>query len=200
MPTIAVAANKPMLAAADRRAQFQLNKTITVNNERKLVRAMSAPIRPIVDDNNLSKIQQGKRRVLRRKKNYGRDRFGADADCAAAAAALQTHLFFEGDEDDDIVLSAASVKGKSLGATKCGVTGPLNCNNQLQQQQQNRSRTVLNGCDVVTLVSLLSSGGSDSEREDVSTSTKNGETIVAAIGGTGGKAPMLGKSGKSGKY
>lgn len=182
-----------ILTAADRRAQFQSNKSTTGNNDRKLVRAMSAPIRPIIDDSS-AKALQGKRRILRRKKNLGRDRFGGDAD---GGTSLQTQLFFEGDEDDDILLSTASVKAKSSVLTKGGANSTLmNCN-----QQQNRSRTVLSGCDVVTLVSLLSSGGSDSEREDCSTPTKNGDAIVATIGATNvGKAPMLSKTGKSGKY
>lgn len=165
-----------MLTAAERRAQFQSNKTATVTNERKLVRAMSAPIRTISDDNS-AKALQNKRRIMRRKKNCGRDRTAADDE-------LRAQLFFEGDEDDEI-----SVKGKSTTVKNC---------NGIGIGQQNRSRTILTGCDVVTLVSLLSSGGSDSEREDASTATKNGDVIVATAGSSGGKAPMLSKTGKSG--
>lgn len=116
---------------------------------------------------------------MRRKKNCARDRIAADN-------LLQAQLFFEGDEDDEI-----GAKGKSTDVTKCNGIG-LN--------QPNRSRTMLTGCDVVTLVSLLSSGGSDSEREDASTAIKNGDAIVATVGCSGGKAPMLSKTGKSGAH
>lgn len=49
------------------------------------------------------------------------------------------------------------------------------------------------GCDIVTLVSLLSSGGSDSEKEETPSLTKTDIVIPK------GRAPMLRKTGKSGK-
>lgn len=56
---------------------------------------------------------------------------------------------------------------------------------------QSRPQSAL-GCDIVTLVSLLSSGGSDSEKEETPPLTKT-DIVVPK------RAPMLRKTGKSGK-
>lgn len=110
------------------------------------------------------KVVNSKKRVLRRKK-IGREK----------EETLENTFFEADEEDEDNDGSIKSGKGKS--SNKKGGT---------------KGRTALGGCDVVTLVSLLSSGGSDSEREDAAPSIK------IEGGSASGKPPMLGKTGKSG--
>ncbi|XP_062549493.1 myb-like protein I isoform X2 [Armigeres subalbatus] len=152
---------------AQRRAQFHASRQHSEAAERRppLVRAMSAPIRPIDTD---SKFLQSKKKSRKKKILRERDEIN------------------ECDEDDfdeeTLKLNAANSK------------------NTLAVAGQ-RSRSVLGGaCDIETLVSLLSSGGSDSEKEDTvpteSVDLNNSSTInynsVLKL-----RAPMLKKAGKS---
>ncbi|XP_065084665.1 protein hunchback-like [Ochlerotatus camptorhynchus] len=158
---------------AQRSAQFQANRQNSETAERRppLVRAMSAPIRPIDND---SKFLQSKKKTRKKKILRERDEIN------------------ECDEDDfdEETLKLNTTNSKNTLAAAAG--GP-------------RSRSVLGGaCDIETLVSLLSSGGSDSEKEDTvpthgADSTGNSSTnfninISSALKS---RAPMLKKAGKS---
>lgn len=135
------------LSAADRRAAFQSSKSIlsaaTAERRPPMVRAMSAPIRPTLQDNAKT---TNKRRPIRRRR-IGRDR------STEGFADNNNSLIIEADDDDedDVVDIGGATKGKHL------VRRPPNAA---------RSKSALGVSDVVTLVSLLSSGGSDSERDE----------------------------------
>lgn len=76
---------------------------------------------------------------------------------------------------------------------------PLTCRPKIKVSKipmQSRPQSAINGCDIVTLVSLLSPGGSDSEKEDHSTSSCNNKSDVTCTERRGG--PSLRKMGKSG--
>lgn len=145
---------KPILSsAAAKRAQFQSSRgteTLTsVERERPrppLVRAMSAPIRPL--DDSMKQLQN--KRKSRRRKNF-RDR------------------------DDILELDEDELNDSSN-----------NKNNKNRKPPPPRTRSAL-GCDIETLVSLLSSGGSDSEKEE-SSPNKNELPKV--------RTPMLRKTGE----
>ena len=169
--------------AADRRAAFQSSKTIVNNGTARrapLVRAMSAPIRPSTDE-SMTKVLQGKRRPLRRKKIGRSDESSPD------------DAFYEPNtpSSDDQELTSVE-KYSSTNKTKPQkklLPVPL---------PQQRSRSVLGGCDVVTLVSLLSSGGSDSEREDSNNTTSHNKNDASSSSINQQRAPMLKKQLKSG--
>ncbi|XP_055607493.1 AF4/FMR2 family member lilli-like isoform X2 [Uranotaenia lowii] len=161
---------------AQRRAQFHANRqyTLTTSDRRPpLVRAMSAPIRP-VDDN--SKFLQSSKKKLRKKR-----------------ALRERDELYECDEDDfdeDTLRNNAVNNGNGK-------------NHPAALPPGSRARSVLGtttttttACDIETLVSLLSSGGSDSEKEDTVPPDLDGPNAI----GTSAlkcKAPMLKKSGKS---
>lgn len=102
----------------------------------------------------------------------------------------------EDDFDEDTLKLNTTNSKNTLAAAAAGGGGP-----------GPRSRSVLGGaCDIETLVSLLSSGGSDSEKEDTvptngvnptgnNSSTNFNIDISSALKS---RAPMLKKSGKSG--
>ncbi|XP_053674255.1 uncharacterized protein LOC128724557 [Anopheles nili] len=182
---------------AQRRAQFQANRQNSEAHDRRhppLVRAMSAPIRPA--DTDASKFLQGKkkprrRKVLREKDDYNiceEDEYSDDEGCKMAPTGL--------------VGVAANLTGSTAGRQMPACIMPM------------RSRSVLGGpCDIETLVSLLSSGGSDSEKEQESASqttpatgsqspTTAGTAALRAaqfssVQFAKGRAPMLKKAGKS---
>ncbi|XP_053687016.1 uncharacterized protein LOC128736556 [Sabethes cyaneus] len=157
---------------AQRRAQFHASRQQSeAHTDRRppLVRAMSAPNRPIEEN---PKFLQNKKKPRKKKPLRERDEIN------------------ECDEDD--FDDAEAVK--------------LNTANNKNSMLGPRSRSVIGGtaCDIETLVSLLSSGGSDSEKED---STPNdadccnggGAPVHPNIIGSAlkSRAPMLKKTGKS---
>lgn len=176
--------------AQQRRAQYHASSTCSRQNSESvavvekrppLVRAMSAPIRPI-DDN--SKFLQSSKRKQARKKKVLRDRDEIN----------------ECDEDayeDDPVKNNSSNSNATANNNQKVITGGQ------------RSRSVLGGpCDIETLVSLLSSGGSDSEKEDsapspttdsdsYSTNNNNNNNLIGSALKTTARPPMLKKAGKS---
>ncbi|XP_059619248.1 uncharacterized protein LOC132263482 [Phlebotomus argentipes] len=129
-----------------------------------LVRAMSAPIRPTAEP------PQNRRKTARRRK-FGRDR--EENLLMSSRKSL---------ERQDAVTNDTSPARNSQGSSKI---------------TERKGSSVISGarssigCDIVTLVSLLSSGGSDSEREDNGQSgTGKSEKIVV-------RPPSLKKTGKS---
>jgi len=82
------------------------------------------------------------------------------------------------------------------------LSSDANGSNKQQQKQLSRARSVI-APDVITLVSLLSSEGSDSEREETSSaSTPTGnekQSTPTAQRSPQRRAPLLRKTGKSGK-
>lgn len=173
--------------AQQRRAQYHASSTSSRQNSESafekrppLVRAMSAPIRPI-DDN--SKFLQSSKRKQARKKKVLRDRDEIN-ECDEDAY-----------EDDPVKNNSHATANNNQKVIPGAGAGQ-------------RSRSVLGGpCDIETLVSLLSSGGSDSEKEDsapspttdsdsYSTINNNNNLIGSALKATP-RPPMLKKTGKS---
>ncbi|XP_049290670.1 uncharacterized protein LOC125767803 [Anopheles funestus] len=182
---------------AQRRAQFQANRQNSEAHDRRhppLVRAMSAPIRPA--DTEATKLLQGKKKPRRRKVLREKDEYN----------------ICEEDEFSDDGCSKVGppgMGGLQHGSGSNGRQVPA-CILPM------RSRSVLGGpCDIETLVSLLSSGGSDSEKEQDATQTSPGNTGQQSPTATAappvtyhrtqfssahlakGRAPMLKKAGKS---
>lgn len=124
-----------------------------------IVRAMSAPIRPL--DGSL-KFMQSKRRVRRKRIEKEKIEFQLSAEIPADV---------EHDLEEKLQLSKS--RAKKIVQTKS-------------------KNSTLGGSEIVTLVSLLSSGGSDSEREEISLN----KAEITSIGI--GRTPMLRKAGKSG--
>uniref|UniRef100_A0A182QFQ2 Uncharacterized protein n=1 Tax=Anopheles farauti TaxID=69004 RepID=A0A182QFQ2_9DIPT len=183
---------------AQRRTQFQANRQNSEAHDRRhppLVRALSAPIRPA--DTEPSKFLQGKKKPRRRKVLREKDE----------------HNICEEDEYSD---DGGSKMAAPLGAPGSQTMGPAGRPMPAACILPMRSRSVLGGpCDIETLVSLLSSGGSDSEKEQDSTQappgqqspTGNGVTSSSSVAAfraqfssahlAKGRAPMLKKTGKS---
>uniref|UniRef100_A0A182S9C3 Uncharacterized protein n=1 Tax=Anopheles maculatus TaxID=74869 RepID=A0A182S9C3_9DIPT len=184
---------------AQRRAQFQANRQNSEAHDRRhppLVRAMSAPIRPA--DTDASKLAQGKKKPRRRKVLREKDEY---------------NICEEDEFSDD---GCNKLSGAGTGGTQ---TMGSNGRQVPACILPMRSRSVLSGpCDIETLVSLLSSGGSDSEKEQDSTQasaagtgqqqpTTDSVTLQANAFHRGqpfssahlakGRAPMLKKAGKS---
>ncbi|XP_058066319.1 mucin-19 [Anopheles bellator] len=182
---------------AQRRAQFQANRQNSEAHDRRhppLVRAMSAPIRPA--DPDTSKFLQSKKKSRRKKALREKDEY---------------NICEEDEYSDDGGGGGGGVLGLPNGAggakSSLVATFPL------------RSRSVLGGaCDIETLVSLLSSGGSDSEKEQesaagtaaqqnsdcplptgpVPSSYRQPAAFSSTVGHLKGpRAPMLKKAGKS---
>ncbi|ETN65962.1 hypothetical protein AND_002267 [Anopheles darlingi] len=191
---------------AQRRAQFQANRQNSEAHDRRhppLVRAMSAPIRPA--DPDTSKFLQSKKKPRRRKVLREKDEYNICEEDEYS------------DEGGNILCSSGSSSNGTgtLSANGGGTVKGLASNGALPL----RSRSVLGGaCDIETLVSLLSSGGSDSEKEqEQQHSTQNivpnGSTSGHGAGSgvtspasfrqpftsahLKGRAPMLKKTGKS---
>ncbi|XP_058831530.1 formin-J [Topomyia yanbarensis] len=167
-PSPASSSNGRGSSLAQRRAQFQAsrqNQSEATERRPPLVRAMSAPNRPIEDN---SKFLQNKKKTRKKKVLRERDEINeCDED--------------DFEEADSVNLTSANNKNPVLGP---------------------RSRSVIGGtaCDIETLVSLLSSGGSDSEKEDSTTGTDfSGVSTNSNIIGSSlkSRAPMLKKAGKS---
>uniref|UniRef100_A0A182XYW7 Uncharacterized protein n=1 Tax=Anopheles stephensi TaxID=30069 RepID=A0A182XYW7_ANOST len=183
---------------AQRRAQFQANRQNSEAHDRRhppLVRAMSAPIRPA--DTDACKLLQGKKKPRRRKVLREKDEY---------------NICEEDEFSDD---GCGKLAGPGAGGTQ---TMGSNGRQVPACILPMRSRSVLGGpCDIETLVSLLSSGGSDSEKEQDSTQASSASTGQQSPTGAvapqpnafhrgqpfssahlaKGRAPMLKKAGKS---
>uniref|UniRef100_A0A6E8WB34 Uncharacterized protein n=1 Tax=Anopheles coluzzii TaxID=1518534 RepID=A0A6E8WB34_ANOCL len=174
---------------AQRRAQFQANRQNSEAHDRRhppLVRAMSAPIRPA--DTDASKFLQGKKKPRRRKVLREKDEY---------------NICEEDEFSDEGGAGTAQPTTGPNGRQVPGCILPM------------RSRSVLGGqCDIETLVSLLSSGGSDSEKEQDAAQPSPGQQSPTVPHGTPAanfraqfaaahlqakapRAPMLKKAGKS---
>uniref|UniRef100_A0A182NHV0 Uncharacterized protein n=1 Tax=Anopheles dirus TaxID=7168 RepID=A0A182NHV0_9DIPT len=182
--------------AQQRRAQFQANRQNSEAHDRRhppLVRALSAPIRPA--DSEASKFLQGKKKPRRRKVLRERDEYNI---CEED----------EYSDDGGSRMAVPGAPGSQPTGAAAGRPMPAACILPL------RSRSVLGGpCDIETLVSLLSSGGSDSEKEQDTTQASPGQQSPTATGVASsaatfraqfssahlakGRAPMLKKTGKS---
>uniref|UniRef100_A0A1B0GND8 Uncharacterized protein n=1 Tax=Phlebotomus papatasi TaxID=29031 RepID=A0A1B0GND8_PHLPP len=126
-----------------------------------LVRAMSAPIRTTADP------AQNRRKNPRRRK-FGRDR--EENLLMSSRKSLERQDAITSDTSPSRSTKSCERKGSS------GISGG--------------TRSAI-GCDIVTLVSLLSSGGSDSERED------NGQPTTGKPEKSVVRPPSLKKTGKS---
>ncbi|KAH8263960.1 hypothetical protein KR038_010398 [Drosophila bunnanda] len=156
---------------------LSISPALTIQRRPPLVRAMSAPVRGL-DESSKGVIAASKRsqQKLRRRKIFTRT---PSTTVVTAGAALD-------------VLGGGDSSSSGGGTTASGSSS---------KKALNRARSVV-APDVITLVSLLSSEGSDSERED------NCSTVVASPPaggaekqqpGAGGqrRAPLLRKTGKS---
>ncbi|XP_050093492.1 uncharacterized protein DDB_G0271670 [Anopheles aquasalis] len=198
---------------AQRRAQFQANRQNSEAHDRRhppLVRAMSAPIRPA--DPDTSKFLQSKKKPRRRKVLREKDEYNICEEDEYS------------DEGGNILCSSgssSSCNGTGGGALSTNGAGTVKGSASIGNGGLPlRSRSVLGGaCDIETLVSLLSSGGSDSEKEqEQQNSTQNTVPPNGPASGHGagsgvaspasfrqpftsahlkGRAPMLKKTGKS---
>ncbi|XP_052860741.1 uncharacterized protein LOC128267836 [Anopheles cruzii] len=185
---------------AQRRAQFQANRQNSEAHDRRhppLVRAMSAPIRPA--DPDTSKFLQSKKKSRRKKALREKDEY---------------NICEEDEYSDDGGGGGGGAGGGVLGLPN----GAGGAKSSLVATLPLRSRSVLGGaCDIETLVSLLSSGGSDSEKEQESAagatpqqssdfslpagpvplSYRQAAAFSSTVGHLKGRAPMLKKAGKS---
>lgn len=163
--------------AESRRAQFQANRSVTLPDRRpRLVRAMSAPIKPIASELSMQPQHLNKRR-LRRKKSIQQenDRFEIQIE------QRRPQLFLNNATNSVIV---SNQNTRPVSRTRLA-KGP--------KTNQIRTRSAYSGCDIVTLVSLLSPSGSDSEKEEPSSAHEKNE-------GTSARAPSLRRTGKSGWF
>lgn len=179
---------KPMInrmTAETRRNQFR-QKSASINEARpRLMRAMSAPIRqnPPLDahekpTNAINSNQCVTKRRLRRKKI-------APIEMDPFNIKITNHQTYPEKiigqrQFDDRPSTAKSLSSRAFRAAK-----------PPKSTVQPRAKSAVNGCEIVTLVSLLSPSASDSEKEDL----VNGNSD-----GTNDKCfPSLRKVGKSGK-
>lgn len=167
----------PKMATENKRYQFQTQRSASVGDARpKLLRAMSAPIRPSTVDQQTTQLNQSKKR-LRRKK--------------IAPMETEQYDFKLVQQQQRKIFLEKNTVGQANGrpsTSRSKVKPPKCAANTIA-----RTRSGFNGFDIVTLVSLLSPGGSDSEKEDVSSTTcDNNENS------SGNRAPSLRKCGKSG--
>lgn len=178
--------NKSMsnrLSAETRRNQFR-QKSVSLNDSRpRLMRAMSAPIRqnppPEARDKTSSpNNQNANKKRLRRKKIAPIEIEPFSLKLAPSHQypnKLVTQRSF-----DERPSTAKALSSRAVKATK-----------PPKPVVQPRAKSAVNGCEIVTLVSLLSPGASDSEKEDYSNAT-NDSSHERTI-------PSLRKVGKSGK-
>lgn len=179
---------KPMfnrMTAETRRNQFR-QKSASVNEVRpRLMRAMSAPIRPNpppeaqerhTNANNVN--QSVTKRRLRRKKiaPIETDPFNIKiTHHHQYPDKIMAHRHF-----DERPSTAKSLSSRAFRAAK-----------PPKPTVQPRAKSAAHGCEIVTLVSLLSPGASDSEKEDLVNGNSDGPTEKGF--------PSLRKVGKSGK-
>ncbi|XP_037715386.1 uncharacterized protein LOC119550629 isoform X1 [Drosophila subpulchrella] len=153
---------------------LSISPALTVQRRPPLVRAMSAPVRGL-DESSKGVIAASKRsqQKLRRRKIFTR------TPSSSVGGGVSVPLDVIGDTTSSSSSSTIS-------------NGP--------KKALNRARSVV-APDVITLVSLLSSEGSDSEREDNSSvavsSPPAGGAEKQPPGATQRRAPLLRKTGKS---
>ncbi|XP_016928106.3 uncharacterized protein [Drosophila suzukii] len=156
---------------------LSISPALTVQRRPPLVRAMSAPVRGL-DESSKGVIAASKRsqQKLRRRKIFTR------TPSSSVGGGVSVPLDVIGDTTSSSSSSTIS-------------NGP--------KKALNRARSVV-APDVITLVSLLSSEGSDSEREDNSSvavsSPPAGGAEKQPPGATQRRAPLLRKTGKSDSY
>ncbi|KAH8372903.1 hypothetical protein KR009_007467 [Drosophila setifemur] len=157
---------------------LSISPPLTVQRRPPLVRAMSAPVRGL-DENSKGVIAATKRsqQKLRRRKILTRT-----ASSSVGGGASNIAL--------DVIAGDSSTGGPGNGS------GASNAS----KKALNRARSVV-APEIITLVSLLSSEGSDSEREDTSSTAVStppaGGAEKKPQGGTQRRAPLLRKTGKS---
>lgn len=152
-------------SAESKRAQFRASRSNVVLDERrpKLIRAMSAPLRSSIDTDSWQ--LQSKRRVRNKKTIQESQRIAEELH--------EQKLFLE----NNVNILYKEEKSQNLKSR----------NKNLLQV---RARSSFGGCDIVTLVSLLSPGTSDSEKEDTATQE---QTELSSV-----RAPPLRRTEKSG--
>ncbi|XP_016979451.1 uncharacterized protein LOC108044818 isoform X1 [Drosophila rhopaloa] len=154
---------------------LSISPALTIQRRPPLVRAMSAPVRGL-DESSKGVIAASKRsqQKLRRRKIFTR---------TPSSSVVSVPLDVIGDTSSSSSSSAAAVG-----------------NGNASKKSLNRARSVV-APDVITLVSLLSSEGSDSEREDNSSTAVSSPPIGGPDKPPSGvaqrRAPLLRKTGKS---
>ncbi|XP_016979453.1 uncharacterized protein LOC108044818 isoform X3 [Drosophila rhopaloa] len=157
---------------------LSISPALTIQRRPPLVRAMSAPVRGL-DESSKGVIAASKRsqQKLRRRKIFTR---------TPSSSVVSVPLDVIGDTSSSSSSSAAAVG-----------------NGNASKKSLNRARSVV-APDVITLVSLLSSEGSDSEREDNSSTAVSSPPIGGPDKPPSGvaqrRAPLLRKTGKSDSY
>ncbi|XP_055310603.1 uncharacterized protein LOC129573715 [Sitodiplosis mosellana] len=154
------------LTVETRRSQFR-QKSVSLNETRpRLIRAMSAPIRPnpppeaqdkVIATNANGQMQSGSKRRLRRKKiaPIEIDSFSLKiAQSQPYASKLVSQRTFDEQRP-------STAKAINIHPLKSSAKPP-------KPILQPRNKSAMHGCEIVTLVSLLSPGASDSEKEDYS--------------------------------
>lgn len=173
-----------------RRSQFRQKSASLNENRPRLIRAMSAPIRPNLPPEvtpqekiittNAATGQNGTRRRLRRKKiaPIEIDSFSMKI---AQSQSYANKLVSQRTFDEQRPSTAKAMNGRPL---KSSVKPP-------KPILQPRAKSAMYGCEnVITLVSLLSPGASDSEKEDYSNGANDSPKEK--------NIPSLRKVGKSG--
>lgn len=174
------------LTVETRRSQFR-QKSASLNESRpRLMRAMSAPIRQnqppdaqekVINNSNVQS-QSGPKKRLRRKKiaPIEIDSFSLKlAESQSYANKLVSQRSF--DERPSTAKAMNCRPLKSLAKPPKPIVQP-------------RAKSAMHGCEIVTLVSLLSPGASDSEKEDYSNGASDSPNEKSI--------PSLRKVGKSG--
>ncbi|KAH8321451.1 hypothetical protein KR074_005086 [Drosophila pseudoananassae] len=168
----------PAVAQVIPEIPLSISPALTVQRRPPLVRAMSAPVRGL-DETSKGVIAASKRsqQKLRRRKIFTRT---ASSSVGGGASVPVLDVIGGGDSTG----GPGSGNGSGAGSKKA----------------LNRARSVV-APDVITLVSLLSSEGSDSEREDNCSTVVASPPVIGADkqtqGGNQRRAPLLRKTGKS---
>ncbi|KAH8416059.1 hypothetical protein KR222_007315 [Zaprionus bogoriensis] len=169
--TAAAAPPGTALVATDSASQLAVSSALTVQRRPPLVRAMSAPVR--LDESSKSSGVLGAAQKRSQQKLRRRKIFTRAASSTVVVASPP---------DASPLLSSADGSGSQ------------------SKKPLSRARSVI-APDVITLVSLLSSEGSDSEREDnsaASTPVGGDKQVSAAVPRSPQRrAPLLRKTGKS---
>lgn len=133
-------------SAENKRALYRAsrNNAISFGAQPKLVRAMSAPLRSMDSENSSNNPWPTKRR--NRTKRNGQESVRLVMDHHQR----ESNLYL--DNRDQVFCKDDHIKAQNLKSR-----------NKLIQVKSNRE---VGGCDIVTLVSLLSPGASDSEKEE----------------------------------
>lgn len=179
-----IKSNPNKTSAEVRRIQFRQKSASLSDVRPRLTRAMSAPIRPNLspaESSNGQTANQNLKKRLRRKKiaPAEMDTFNLKL---AHHHQYQNKIMIEKSYDDRPTTTTTTAKAftsrfsKTIKPTKVPA--------------QPRARSAVNGNEIVTLVSLLSPGASDSEKEDHSNATSDSSHEK--------HAPSLRKVGKSG--